>query len=61
MIIIYLYIFSISLSTGKMARTKNPGCQNDGKEKQKKNGGGKETEKKLHRLETLHENRDNYF
>ena len=46
MIIIYLDIFSISLSTGKMARTKNPGCQNDGKEKQKKNGGGKETEKK---------------
>ena len=40
-----------------MAIRKNPGCQNDGNEKQKKNGGGKETEqKKLHRLETLHEN-----
>ena len=38
------YIFSISLSTGKMAITKNPGCQNDGNEKQKNNGGGKETE-----------------
>ena len=46
MIIIYLYIFSISLSIGKTAVTKNPGCQNDGNEKQKKNGGGKETEQK---------------
>ena len=44
MIIIYLYIFSISLSTGKKAITKNQGCQNDGNEKQKKNGGGKKTE-----------------
>ena len=61
MIIIYLDIYSISLSTGKMAITKNPGCQNDGNEKKKKNGGGKETEKKLHRLETLHENHDNYY
>jgi len=59
-IIIYLYIFSISLSTGKTVVTKNPGCQKDGNEKQKKNGGGKETEQKLHRLETLHENHDNY-
>ena len=39
-------MFSISLSIGKMAITKNPGCQNDGNEKQKKNGGGKETEQK---------------
>ena len=54
-------MFSISLSIGKTAITKNPGCQNDGNEKKKKNGGGKETEqKKLHRLETLHENHDNY-
>ena len=61
MIIIYLYIFSISLSIGKTAVTKNPGCQNDGNEKQKKNGGGKETEqKKLHRLEKFHENHENY-
>ena len=46
MIIIYSYIFSISLSTGKTVVAKNPGCQNDGNEKQKKNGGGKETEQK---------------
>ena len=37
-------MFSISLSIGKTAITKNTGCQNDGNEKQKKNGGGKETE-----------------
>ena len=61
MINIYLYMFSVSLSIGKTAITKNPGCQNDGNEKKKKNGGGKETEqKKLHRIETLHENHDNY-
>ena len=29
-----------------MAITKNPGCRNDGNERQKKNGGGKETEQK---------------
>ena len=39
-------MFSISLSTGKTATTKNPGCQNDENEKKKKNGGGKETEQK---------------
>ena len=42
---LFIYVF-ISLSIGKTAITKNPGCQNDGNEKQKKNGGGKETEKK---------------
>ena len=43
---IYLYIFSISLTTGKTVVTKNPGCQNDGNERQKRNEGGKETEQK---------------
>ena len=56
---IYIYI-SISLSTGKTVVTKNPGCQNDGNEKKKKNEEEKKQNKTLHRIETLHENHDNY-
>ena len=42
---LFIYVF-ISLSIGKTAITKNPGCQNDGNEKQKKNEGGKKKQNK---------------